>query len=235
LKGEFVTETRPEIDTSRLGRTLDAINSHGRNPESGGFNRIGFSGADMTVRRWFGDAMAAEGLAVHTDAAGNVFARFGPPDGPSVMAGSHLDTVPEGGAFDGALGVCVALECARAIRDAGLVPTVPLEVAAFAEEEGRFGGMLGSQAVSGQVTPAWLETAADAEGLRLADAMRAQGLDPAAGPGAARAPGSIGAFLELHIEQGPVLEAAGVPIGIADAVSGVCNLAVRLDGRALRS
>jgi N-carbamoyl-L-amino-acid hydrolase len=228
-------ETVPSIDSKRLRRLLNGVNDFGANPETGGWNRIGFSDADMAARRWFGRVMRDDGLAVHSDAAGNVFGRLGPAGAPCVMAGSHLDTVPEGGAFDGALGVCVALECARAIRDAGLVPTVPLEVAAFAEEEGRFGGMLGSQAVSGQVTPAWLETAADAEGLRLADAMRAQGLDPAAVPGAARAPGSIGAFLELHIEQGPVLEAAGVPIGIADAVSGVCNLAVRLDGRANHS
>jgi hydantoinase/carbamoylase family amidase len=228
-------ETVVRIDSDRLRALLEGINDFGANRETGGHNRMGFSDADMAARRWFARVMRDDGLAVHTDAAGNVFGRFGAPGGPCVMAGSHLDTVPEGGAFDGALGVCVALECARAIRDAGLETTVPLEVAAFAEEEGRFGGMLGSQAVTGQVTQEWLENAVDAEGVRLADAMRAQGFDPAAVPGAARAPGSVRAFLELHVEQGPVLEAAGVPIGIARAVSGVCNLSVRLDGRANHS
>ncbi len=227
--------TSPRIDSNRLRALLGGVNDFGANPATGGFNRIGFSDADMAARRWFARVMRDDGLAVHTDAAGNVFGRFGPADVPCVMAGSHLDTVPEGGAFDGALGVCVALECVRAIRDAGLAPAIPLEVAAFAEEEGRFGGMLGSQALTGQVTPEWLEAAADAEGVRLADALRAQGLDPGAIPGAARAPGSVGAFLELHIEQGPVLEAADIPVGIARAVSGVGNLAVRLDGRANHS
>jgi N-carbamoyl-L-amino-acid hydrolase len=189
----------------------------------------------MAARRWFVQVMRDDGLSVQADASGNVFGRFGPADGACVMAGSHLDTVPEGGAFDGALGVCVALECVRAIRDAGINPTIPIEVAAFSEEEGRFGGMLGSQAVTGQVAPDWLADAVDAEGVRLAGALRAQGLDPGAIATAARAPGSVRAFLELHIEQGPVLEAAGVAIGIARAVSGVCNLAVRLDGRANHS
>lgn len=216
-------------------RTLDEINSFGRNPESGGYNRIGFSDADMAVRRWFAKAMAAEGFAMQGDAAGNVFARFGPADGPCVMVGSHLDTVPEGGAFDGALGVAVAAECARVLRDAGVEPDRALVVVATAEEEGRFGGMLGSQAIAGQLTAEWLDEAADAEGVRLADTMRAQGLAPEAVPAAAWAPGSVAAFLELHIEQGPVLEAAGIPVGIADSVSGVCLLLARLRGRANHS
>jgi N-carbamoyl-L-amino-acid hydrolase len=228
-------ETVPRIDSDRLRKLLDGVNDFGANRETGGYNRIGLSDADMAARGWFAQVMRDDGLGVHTDAAGNVFGRFGPADGACVMAGSHLDTVPEGGAFDGALGVCVALECVRAIRDAGIDPTIPIEVAAFSEEEGRFGGMLGSQALSGQVAPDWLANAVDAEGVRLTGALRAQGLDPAAIPSAARAPGSIRAFLELHIEQGPVLEAAGVPIGIAHAVSGVGNLAVRLDGRANHS
>jgi N-carbamoyl-L-amino-acid hydrolase len=231
----MMQETLPQIDSRRLRALLDGVNDFGANRETGGYNRVGFSDADMAVRRWFAQVMRDDGLSVHSDAAGNVFGRMGPEDVASIMVGSHLDTVPEGGAFDGALGVCVALECVRAIRDAELTPTVPVEVAAFAEEEGRFGGMLGSQAVSRQVTAEWVAAAEDAEGVRLADAMRAQGLDPAAVPDAARAPGSLRAFLELHIEQGPVLEAARVPVGIVRAVSGVCNLAVRLDGRANHS
>ena len=185
---EFVTSTTLRIDPDRLRALLDAVNVYGRNPDTGGFNRIGYSDADMAVRGWFAETLAADGLAVRTDAVANVFGRFGPAGAPCIMAGSHLDTVPEGGAFDGALGVCVALECVRAIRDAGLTPSRPIEVVAFAEEEGRFGGMLGSQAVSGQVAEGWVERATDSDGMRLADALRAQGLDPAAVPRAAGRP-----------------------------------------------
>ncbi|MEC5322021.1 Zn-dependent hydrolase [Aurantimonas sp. A3-2-R12] len=223
------------IDLSRLQALLAGVNGFGRNPRTRGFNRIGFSEADMAVRDWFADAMAADGLAVRRDGAANIFGRFGPADGPAIITGSHLDTVPEGGAFDGALGACVALECVRAMRDAGLSPTTAIEVVATAEEEGRFGGMLGSQAIAGQVTQQWIDQARDADGVTLVAAMRAHGLDPCEIMNAARAPSSVRAFLELHIEQGPVLEAAGIPIGIADSVSGISHLFVRLDGTANHS
>lgn len=225
----------PEIDSARLRATLDAVNGFGRNPATGGFNRVGYSDSDMAVRRWLADAMAADGLAVRTDAVANVFGRYGPAEGPCVLAGSHLDTVAEGGAFDGALGVCVALECARAMREAGFLPTTALEVVATAEEEGRFGGMLGAQAIVGAVTREWIDAAVDADGVRLADAMRAQGLDPEGALTAAWPLGGAKAFVELHIEQGPALESAGVAVGVAEAVSGVRYLAVRLAGRANHS
>jgi N-carbamoyl-L-amino-acid hydrolase len=226
---------KPVIDLDRLKSLVDGVNTFGIDPKTGGFNRIGYSDADMAARRWFAEQMAASGLAVTADGVGNLFGRTGPADGPSIMAGSHLDTVPQGGAFDGTLGTCVALECVRAIHDAGIKPSVAIEVVATAEEEGRFGGMLGSQAIAGQVTRDWLETARDADGLRLADAMTAQGFDMSAALGAARVPGSVLAFLELHIEQGPVLERKGLQVGIADAVSGVSNLVVTLTGSANHS
>jgi N-carbamoyl-L-amino-acid hydrolase len=211
------------------------VNGFGRNGDTGGFNRIGYSDEDMAVRAWFADQMERDGLAVRRDAVANVYGRLGPADGPCVMAGSHLDTVPEGGAFDGALGACVALECARAMKDAGLVPKTAVEVVATAEEEGRFGGMLGSQAIAGATTAERIEAAADANGVRLVEAMRAQGLEPADFGTCARRAGEVRAFLELHIEQGPLLEAYSMPIGIADSVSGVCSLFVRLAGRANHS
>ena len=225
----------PAIDSQRLRRLLNGVNDFGCNPSTGGFNRVGFSDADMAVRRWFAEAMARDGLTVRADAAGNVFGRLGPEGLPCVMAGSHLDTVPEGGAFDGALGACVALECVRAIRDSGLRPEVPIEVVATAEEEGRFGGMLGSQAIAGAVTAEWIAAARDAAGVMLGDAMSAQGLDAAAVPAAAWPQGSIRAFLEIHIEQGPVLQAEGRAVGLVEAISGVSWLGVRLLGRANHS
>ncbi|WP_353645278.1 Zn-dependent hydrolase [Mesorhizobium sp. WSM2239] len=221
------------IDTHRLRRLLDGINGFGFNPDTGGHNRIGYCEADMAVREWFLAQMRSAGLVARRDGVANLFGRFGPVDGPCIMAGSHLDTVPEGGAFDGALGVAVALECVLAMRDAGLSPTLGIEVVATAEEEGRFGGMLGSQAISGAVSAEWLSQAADADGVRLTDAMAAQGLDAMDALQAVRT--DISAFLELHVEQGPVLESRSVPIGVAHSVSGVCNLRVRFEGEANHS
>jgi N-carbamoyl-L-amino-acid hydrolase len=221
------------IDTHRLRRLLDGINGFGFNPDTGGYNRVGYCEADMAAREWFLDQMRAAGLATGRDGVANLFGRFGPVDGPCIMAGSHLDTVPEGGAFDGALGVAAALECVLAMRDAGLSPRLAIEVVATAEEEGRFGGMLGSQAISGALSAEWLSQAADADGVRLIDAMAAQGLDAMDALQAGRA--DIGAFLELHVEQGPVLESRSMPVGVAHSVSGVCNLRVRLEGEANHS
>lgn len=223
------------IDADRMKAILDGINAFGRDATTGGFDRTGFSEADWQARRWLAAFMEEEGLEVAWDEAGNLFGRLGSGETPCVMAGSHTDTVPAGGAFDGALGVAAALEAALAIRDAGIELAHPIEVVSTAEEEGRFGGMLGSQAISGQVDPHWFETACDPEGMPLHDAMRARGLDPARIETAARKPGSVKAFLELHVEQGPVLERAGIPVGIADSVSGVTNLQVTLTGTANHS
>lgn len=223
------------IDPEKLRSLLGEVNSFGFNPDTGGYNRVGFSPADMAVRDWFAGALDGAGFTVFRDGAANVFGRFGPEEGPCVMAGSHLDTVPEGGAFDGSLGVCVAFECARTISRAGLSPRYAIEVVATSEEEGRFGGMLGSQAIAGLVTPEWIDQAADADGLLLKHEMRARGHDPDDALAAFRQTGSVRAFLELHIEQGPVLDSMAVPIGIVDSISGVCNLAVRLEGVANHS
>jgi N-carbamoyl-L-amino-acid hydrolase len=146
------------------------------------------------------------------------------------MVGSHLDTVPMGGFFDGALGVAAGMECVRTLMDAGVTPTSPIVVIATAEEEGRFGGMLGAQALAGKVDKAWLEAARDDDGTRLVDALSAQKLSPDGVDSVRRDKNSVKAFLELHVEQGPVLEAAGVPIGIVEAISGVFKWSVRLTG-----
>lgn len=225
----------PTIDSTRLRRLLDGVNRFGRSAGIAGWNRPAFSDADTAVRRWFAGIMEETGLTVRSDGAGNLFGRWGDPDTPPVMAGSHLDTVPGGGPFDGALGVCVALESVRAMMDSGIEPSVPVEIVATSDEEGRFGGMLGAQAIAGQVTREWIAEAADADGVKLIDAMRAQGLDPAAIADAVRPAGSVAAFLELHIEQGPVLEARGMQVGIVESVSGICHRQVTLTGRANHS
>ncbi|WP_428688088.1 Zn-dependent hydrolase [Roseibium sp.] len=223
------------INLERLKTLLEGVNGFGCNPDTGGYSRPGFSKADMDCRAWFAARMQQDDLAVRTDGALNIFGRFGPGDGPCILAGSHLDTVVDGGAYDGALGACVALECVLAMKEAGITPGIAIEVVATSEEEGRFGGMLGAQAMTGMVTPEWIAGAKDADGTYLMQAMQEQGLDPAAILDAAREPGSVAAFLELHIEQGPVLEQERLPIGIADRISGVCYLELSFSGVANHS
>nr|WP_272211978.1 Zn-dependent hydrolase [Marinicella sp. W31]MDC2877870.1 Zn-dependent hydrolase [Marinicella sp. W31] len=227
--------SKPKINSRRLRALLDGVNGFGAGGTGGGFNRPGFSDADMAVRDWFAGEMAKDGLAVTRDGANSVFGRYGDAEVPSIMVGSHLDTVVDGGAFDGSLGVAVALECVRAMKQAGFEPSIPVEVVATSEEEGRFGGMLGAQAIAGLVTPEWLANAADADGVLLSDAMRAQGLDPQAVMNAARPAGSVRGFLELHIEQGPVLEREGLAIGLPEGATGILNLQVTLKGTANHS
>ncbi|MCT8997855.1 Zn-dependent hydrolase [Chelativorans intermedius] len=230
-----MTGTAPRINLARLRGDLERLGQIGRNPRTGGIDRLSFSDADMEGRRFVAGLMEAAGLSVSMDGAGNLSGRWEAGSGPVLMLGSHLDSVPDGGMFDGALGVLAALESVRAMREAGFAPARPVEVIATAEEEGRFGGMFGAQALAGQVTREWLETAQDEAGTRLADAMRAQGLDPLAALDAKRPQGSIHAFLELHVEQGPVLEAAGKPVGIVSGISGVFNWTVHLSGEANHS
>ncbi|MEX0954933.1 MAG: Zn-dependent hydrolase [Rhizobiaceae bacterium] len=223
------------INVERLRALLAGINEFGFNRETGGFNRVGYSDPDMAVRDWFYEQMKSDGLKVRRDGVANLFGRYGPESGPCIMAGSHLDTVPEGGAFDGSLGASVALECVRTMRDAGLAPKTAIEVVATAEEEGRFGGMLGAQTIAGVVTHEWIDQARDADGTKLIDAMAAQGLTAHDAVKAKRNPDDVRAFLELHIEQGPVLESTRQPIGVAHSVAGVRNLRVTLTGKANHS
>lgn len=221
------------INPDRLRADIEAVNAIGRIEGRAGINRVSFSDADMEGRRWLVSRLEAAGLAAHMDVSGNVFGRWDVGDGSAVLAGSHLDTVPQGGRFDGTLGVCAALEAVRAMMEAGFVPSRPVEVVCTADEEGRFGGMFGSQVMCGEIGPGWIAEAADDSGLKLADALRAQGLDP--GTVDSRDPDDIAVFLELHVEQGPVLEKAGIPLGIATAVSGVFNWTVTLTGEANHS
>lgn len=218
------------VDTQRLRADVDALARIGRAPD-GGIHRVAFSAPDMEARRWLAGRMQAAGLATRIDGAGNVIGRLGPAGTPAVAIGSHLDTVPGGGHLDGALGVCVGLECLRRIAELGAPHgEVAFECVGFSDEEGRFGGMLGSQAMAGQLTPESILAAQDAAGVRLVDAMAAVGLDAMEALKAQPPPGHIRAFLELHIEQGPVLDRLGVSLGLVDAIAGLLRWHARLLG-----
>ena len=166
------------------------------------------------------------------DGAGNVIGRYGPNAVPCVMIASHLDSVPAGGIFDGVLGVVAGLECVRVLKENGIEPAYPIEVVGTSEEEGRFGGMLGAQAMTGHVTLDWIDRATDERGYALKDAMLAAGLDPHDALHAYRRPEEIRAFLELHVEQGPVLDMEKTTIGIVEGISGVFKWNCRLVGKA---
>ncbi len=221
------------VDFDRLRGDLNALSAIGRGDDQGLY-RMAFTDADIEARRWLERRAADAGLDTTWDGAANVIVRRpdAPSDVPALVLGSHLDTVPAGGYLDGALGVVAGLECLRCLHDRGIATRHPVEVVAFADEEGRFGGMLGSRAMSGALTPDAIHRARDLDGVSLVDAMRAQGLDPLAALDARRVADSIHAYLELHIEQGPVLERRGTPIGVVEQIAGLFKWSVRLIGEA---
>lgn len=196
----------------------------GRDPATGGYLRYAWSPAELACRDWFVAEATSRGLAVRSDGNGNLWADWVPPGvdpaGPAVVTGSHFDSVPYGGGYDGPLGLVSALLAVDELRERGFVPARPVTVAAFAEEEGsRFGlACLGSRLLTGGVTAARALALTDAAGVTLAEAMRAAGADPAAaGPDPARL-ARIGVFVELHVEQGRALVDLGAPVGVASMI-----------------
>ena len=187
--------------------------------------------ASDTVREW----MAAAGMAEREDAAGNVIGRYegSDPDAGALVLGSHLDTVPDAGRYDGALGVVVAIGAVARLAERGERLPFALEVYAFSDEEGtRFGtAYLGSAAVAGRFDEAWLARR-DGDGTTMADALRAYGCDPAALADARRDADGVIGYVEVHIEQGPVLEHADVPVGVVEGIAGQTRWEVELRGRA---
>ena len=177
--------------------------------------------------------MAEAGMTVDLDAAANTVGRYeaSEPGAPALMMGSHQDTVRQGGRYDGILGVVVPLACIKVLHEAGERLPFALEVVAFSDEEGlRFGtGFFGSAAVIGQPRIEDLDRR-DEDGVSLAQALRDFGLDPEALPGAARRPEELHGFVEVHIEQGPVLEAEGLPVGIVTDITHGANMTVTLSG-----
>ena len=172
--------------------------------------------------------MEEAGLEVRRDAAGNVIGRLGDRESPPLVVGSHLDTVPDAGRFDGALGILLALAVVERLRARGATP--PLEVVAFADEEGaRFGvPYLGSAAYAGEFEAAWLELQDD-DGITVREAVAAAGGDPEELTRAGRP--ALAGYLEAHIEQGPTLEREDLPVGVVSAIAGQTRAAVTIHGR----
>ncbi|HXV56864.1 MAG TPA: M20 family metallo-hydrolase [Gaiellaceae bacterium] len=211
---------------SSLGADLEAAARIGAD-ERGGVSRFAWTPELAEANAWLAGRLAALGLAVEVDPAGNVLGRWEAGAGKALVLGSHLDTVPCGGRFDGALGVLAGVDVVRRLRAEGVEPRRPLWVVSFNDEEGgRFQtGLLGSRAFCGEcdladwgargIPEAMAEAGFDFE--RLAEARRVD---------------RVGAYLELHIEQGPVLETAGVDLGVVTAITGLLGFRARFLGAA---
>jgi N-carbamoyl-L-amino-acid hydrolase len=200
-----------------LWRELEPI---GRDPGTGGYRRYSWTTADTQCRAWFTGQAQRRGLAVETDNNGNLWAWWGPKGPGAVVTGSHLDSVPDGGAFDGPLGVVTALAAVDLLQEKHFSAERSVALAVFTEEEGgRFGvPCLGSRLLTGVVDPDAARALTDDDGTTLADAMIAAGADPGYLGANYDLLDGIGAFVELHVEQGRALAPQGATLGVAEGI-----------------
>jgi N-carbamoyl-L-amino-acid hydrolase len=223
------------ISRPRLLARLEALARFGALP-GGGVTRPCWSPAHEAARAWLLGEIRGAGLEAWVDPAGNVFGAHGAEairaDDPVVLTGSHIDTVPEGGPLDGALGVLAGIEALQSIREGRVAHRRPLAVAAWSDEEGRYGSLFGSRAFTGRLEVGKIPAMAATDGERLVDAMARAGFDAARAPEARAPRGAVAAYVELHIEQGPRLEEAGIPIGVVDAIVGIRRTRVTFLGQA---
>ncbi|MCW3013601.1 MAG: Zn-dependent hydrolase, partial [Solirubrobacterales bacterium] len=218
-----------------VGEQLERLSGLNDDPLAGGITREVFTPTYMRANDYVMELMAGAGLAARVDAFGNLFGRVegSRPGAAAILTGSHIDTTLNAGAYDGVLGVLGAIEALRALLETGWRPARPVEVVCFAGEEPRFGsGCLGSRALVGSLTRGELDTMRDRDEVSIADAMRGVGLD-ADRIGEARLDlSAVHAFVELHIEQAGVLEAAGVSVGAVTHIAAPHDLLVTFTGAA---
>jgi N-carbamoyl-L-amino-acid hydrolase len=209
----------PAVSFERMWADLAPI---GRDRTTGGYHRYAWTRTDATLREWFRGEAEQRGLDVVPDRAGNLWAWHGDPDvdGPGLVLGSHLDSVPDGGAFDGPLGIVSAFAALDDLRAEGFVPSRPLAIACFADEEGaRFGvACAGSRLLTGVLDPDRARGLTDENGTTMAEALSAGGHDPAALDRDDETLRRVGTFLELHVEQGRGLVESSSPVGVASAI-----------------
>ncbi|MFI6097197.1 allantoate amidohydrolase [Lentzea sp. NPDC051213] len=196
---------------------LQQITDVGRDLKRGGYSRHGYDKPELELRHWFVEQAVRRGLNVETDQNGNLWAWWGERGDNALVTGSHLDSVPGGGAFDGPLGVTSALEAVDLLQAKGFKPSKPFAITVFAEEEGgRFGvACLGSRLLTGAISPEKALGLKDPDGITLAEAMKAAGYNPDLVGKDDRALRRIGQFVELHVEQGRGLT---VPVGVASSI-----------------
>lgn len=220
------------IDRDRLLSDLETLASFSDDTPPG-ISRLVFANADQKSRAWLKSQCREAGLSVREDAVGNMFARWtgAQPELAAVGTGSHIDAIPHSGKFDGTVGVLGGLEAIRALQQSGFQPLRSIELLLFtAEEPTRFGlGCLGSRMLSGGLDSAADASLKDSEGSTLAQLRAAAGFEGSLDQ--VRLPdGYYAAFVELHIEQGPLLEKEGLPIGIVTSIAAPAALRIRIEG-----
>lgn len=235
LYQRLIEEPSAPANMSRLAARFGALSKIGATQE-GGTTRVAYSTEDREAKEQLMAWMREAGLEVREDAVGNVFGRISGsrPELPIVLTGSHIDSVPNGGRFDGVAGVLSALEVAQTWREEGYLPERSLEIVAFADEEGsRFHASLtGSHFMMGELTLDSVRHYRDDDGQTFEQVLRADGLDAAGVGEAVRRPENFRAYIELHIEQGEVLEKRNLPIGVVSGIAGPAWIDMRWRGRA---
>lgn len=221
-----------KVDRKRLEEKINLLARIGMTRK--GSERTAYSIKDMRAKDALTYLMRRSGLKVRVDGVGNIFGKTRAGTGPVVMIGSHIDTVPSGGRFDGVVGVASGIEIARTINENAVELRRPIEVCAFsAEESSRFGiGTLGSAVVAGELDAKDIEPLRDRLGTRLGEVLARLGRGHDAINRSRRNPSEIHAYLELHVEQGPILETGGKKIGVVSAISASTRLRVKFLGRA---
>ena len=208
------------IDSERLRKDFEQLSEIGATV-GGGVSRLALSNEDLAARSWFADRIEEAGLKVRDDEVGNLSGLLfaADRDAKTLMIGSHLDTVPNGGCYDGAIGVLIALECLRCIKEAGVKPRCHLEVINFTDEEGAWKSLFGSNGVIGKISAADIDDALQ-ENMPFRAALYRAGIMMEEVQNARRDADAILGYLEVHIEQGKTLHDKGLDLGIVDRIVG---------------
>ena len=214
-------------DPERMEQRIKALSEHGANAD-GGVDRVAFSEADIAGRAYIMDLMKGAGLDTSVDAAGNIIGRRegSETDLPPILFGSHIDSVPGGGNYDGDVGVIGAIEVIELLEANNIRTRHPLEVVVFSDEEG---GLTGSRAMAGKIGDDSLSVMSHS-GMTIEEGIRALGGDPDRLDQARREPGEIKAFIELHIEQGAILDEEDIDIGVVEGIVGIRWWDVTIEG-----
>jgi N-carbamoyl-L-amino-acid hydrolase len=222
-------ETELKVNADRLNQRFVDLSRFGKNAE-GGMDRVAFSDADVESRPYLKESMEAAGLAVRVDEAGNIFGRRegSMPDLPPIVFGSHTDSVPNGGMYDGPVGSLSAIEVAHALHENEITTRHPLEVVIFTDEEG---GLVGSKALIGKLSAGALQQVSHS-GKTIAEGITALGGNPAHLENMVRSKGDLAAYLEIHIEQGRILDSEKIDIGVVEGIVGISWWDVTIDGSA---
>lgn len=232
---EGVRGTMLSVNKQRIEQKLFALGEIGRNA-NGGMDRTTFTPAEMEARNWLKEELHSLNLAVHVDEAANIWGRREGtnPELPVLAFGSHIDSVPNGGIYDGALGVILALEVMHVLEENKVKTMHPLELVSFsAEEPNPFGfSTFGSRAMTGKITAEDIVGVTDSDGRLLTDALQDAGGNPNNFASAIRSPHEFAAYLEVHIEQGKRLLQRDIPVGVVTGITGIYREEVTVIGEA---